>query len=158
MNIDLKSYLEKHCENVTQDLEWFETKLPPNDVLVHHGVKGQKWGVKNGPPYPIERNNKLVNAAGQQILQVTRISLSGEPNSITQVKNKNGGITRNYYDDTGRQSKQMSNHNHGNSKKHPFGKHGEHAHDYIYDNDGNLISREPRDLSPEERKENDDIL
>jgi hypothetical protein len=21
--------------------------------LYHHGVKGQKWGVKNGPPYPI---------------------------------------------------------------------------------------------------------
>ena len=22
--------------------------------LYHHGVKGQKWGVRNGPPYPIE--------------------------------------------------------------------------------------------------------
>lgn len=22
--------------------------------LVHHGVKGQQWGVRNGPPYPIE--------------------------------------------------------------------------------------------------------
>lgn len=21
--------------------------------LFHHGIKGQKWGVKNGPPYPI---------------------------------------------------------------------------------------------------------
>lgn len=24
--------------------------------LSHHGVKGQKWGVKNGPPYPIKRS------------------------------------------------------------------------------------------------------
>lgn len=24
--------------------------------LYHHGVKGQKWGVKNGPPYPIGEN------------------------------------------------------------------------------------------------------
>ena len=24
------------------------------DILAHHGVKGQKWGVRNGPPYPIE--------------------------------------------------------------------------------------------------------
>lgn len=25
-----------------------------NDELYHHGVKGQKWGVRHGPPYPIE--------------------------------------------------------------------------------------------------------
>lgn len=25
-------------------------------VLVHHGIKGQKWGVRNGPPYPIKRS------------------------------------------------------------------------------------------------------
>ena len=24
--------------------------------LAHHGIKGQKWGVRNGPPYPIERS------------------------------------------------------------------------------------------------------
>lgn len=29
-----------------------------SDYLSHHGIKGQKWGVRNGPPYPIE--NKLL--------------------------------------------------------------------------------------------------
>jgi hypothetical protein len=24
------------------------------EYLFHHGIKGQKWGVRNGPPYPIE--------------------------------------------------------------------------------------------------------
>ena len=22
--------------------------------LMHHGIEGQKWGVKNGPPYPLD--------------------------------------------------------------------------------------------------------
>ena len=25
----------------------------PSDILVHHGIKGQKWGQRNGPPYPL---------------------------------------------------------------------------------------------------------
>ena len=25
------------------------------DELYHHGIKGQKWGVKNGPPYPLDQ-------------------------------------------------------------------------------------------------------
>ncbi len=24
-----------------------------SDYLMHHGIKGQKWGVENGPPYPL---------------------------------------------------------------------------------------------------------
>ena len=27
------------------------------DFLAHHGIKGQKWGVKNGPPYPLGYND-----------------------------------------------------------------------------------------------------
>lgn len=26
--------------------------------LAHHGVKGQEWGVRNGPPYPLENGQK----------------------------------------------------------------------------------------------------
>ena len=29
-----------------------------NDFLMHHGRKGQQWGVTNGPPYPLDTNNK----------------------------------------------------------------------------------------------------
>lgn len=29
-----------------------------SDELYHHGVKGQQWGVRNGPPYPIETGMK----------------------------------------------------------------------------------------------------
>lgn len=27
------------------------------NVLAHHGIKGQKWGVRNGPPYPLEKSS-----------------------------------------------------------------------------------------------------
>lgn len=25
------------------------------ELLMHHGIKGQQWGVKNGPPYPLDK-------------------------------------------------------------------------------------------------------
>lgn len=31
--------------------------------LAHHGIAGQKWGVKNGPPYPLERQRKSYREA-----------------------------------------------------------------------------------------------
>lgn len=30
-----------------------------NNYLVHHGKKGQKWGVRNGPPYPLGTNKSF---------------------------------------------------------------------------------------------------
>lgn len=27
-----------------------------NLYLSHHGIDGQQWGVKNGPPYPLDKN------------------------------------------------------------------------------------------------------
>lgn len=27
------------------------------NTFEHHGIKGQKWGVQNGPPYPLEENS-----------------------------------------------------------------------------------------------------
>ena len=39
-----------------------------NRWLAHHGVKGQKWGEKNGPPYPLDSSksngHKLLSGSG----------------------------------------------------------------------------------------------
>lgn len=152
--------LAPKTRQTVEDILWELRGRLGYNTLAHHGVKGQKWGVKNGPPYPIDRSKEsgLKNAKGQSIIEVDHIELDGPPYGITQATNSKGGIDRNYYDGSGKQTKQISNHNHGHPKQHDFGDHGEHAHDYIYDENGDLLDRPIRELTDEERKENEDIL
>lgn len=104
------------------------------------------------------KRNQLTNAAGQIIIKADKNYLIGVPDTITQVVGKKGGIERNYYGADGKQVKQICNNDHGHPKQHPFGEHGEHAHDYVYDKNGMLINRDPRDITPQEREDNKDIL
>lgn len=50
--------------------EWVMKKLYSSE-LYHHGVKGQKWGVRNGPPYPLEKSQKsgIIERAMKQKLE-----------------------------------------------------------------------------------------
>ena len=53
------------------------------DYLMHHGIKGQKWGIENGPPYPLspskdysaaeKKANKILNKADKVINNKARI-------------------------------------------------------------------------------------
>ena len=104
------------------------------------------------------RHNTLTNAAGQTIIKVSKSNIKGPRNGITQKINAKGGIDRNYYGADGRQTKQISNNGHGHKVEEALGKHGEHAHDYIFDATGRLIGRPSRELTDAERKENSDIL
>lgn len=61
--------------------------LQYSNELYHHGIKGQSWGVRNGPPYPLDRStsrslrkmeksysryNKLYNKATKRANQARR--------------------------------------------------------------------------------------
>lgn len=102
----------------------------------------------------------LTNASGAPIIRVKQadVKLQGKPNTITQTRSGKGGINRNYYDENGNQYKQISNNHHNHKAVMEFGKQGEHAHDYIYSDDGKTVERPYRELTDEERKENADIL
>lgn len=43
----------------------FYSSIFVDEYLMHHGIKGQKWGVRNGPPYPLDSDvsSKVKNGA-----------------------------------------------------------------------------------------------
>lgn len=100
---------------------------------------------------------QLTNAVGRGIITSGRKSTQfGIPNSIVQTVGRRGGITRDYFDGNGLWVKQISNNNHGNPKRHPYGVNGEHAHDITWVN--GKQQRTVRELTEYERKENADVL
>ena len=87
-----------------------------------------------------------------------RIPQRYAPNAVVDTISQNGKQRdRTFFDANGRQIRQVSNGPHGNKKRHPYGKNGEHAHDIIW-KDGKIVGRPPREITDEERKESADIL
>lgn len=54
----LSDKTRKTVENILEQIKKKLTENTSESELMHHGVPGQKWGVKNGPPYPIDRSRK----------------------------------------------------------------------------------------------------
>lgn len=46
--------------------------------LAHHGVKGQKWGIQNGPPYPIEQGHGVTIKKGYKFHRLTKYDESNK--------------------------------------------------------------------------------
>ncbi|MCB5878421.1 phage minor capsid protein [Blautia producta] len=83
------------------------------------------------------------------------------PNAVIESKEtKSGGtqVNRTFYDGAGLMEHQIHTGPHGNAKRHPYGKVGEHRHEYIWNEDGSPKSRKTTELTETDRKENNDIL
>ena len=127
----------------------------PNE-LWHYGVKGMKWGVRRGPPYPLLNSVKYPRTIIKGHRDAPR---DGIPNTITDHVYSDGKVhTRTHYGADGRKDWEIHTDDHGNSKGHPYGKHGEHRHDYQWYDDGRSKRRDVRGLTENERRENADIL
>lgn len=103
---------------------------------------------------------------GSGILKVDKVvsGHSGTPKAATpgfviDHIDKSGKIdVRSIYGDNGLKAKDIHATDHKNPKQHPYGRSGEHAHDYYWKPDQTLDRKTTRELSEIERKENDDIL
>lgn len=52
-----------------------------NDELYHHGVKGQQWGVRHGPPYPIDDKILRKGTKINSVRGLTQSDVDGIKNS-----------------------------------------------------------------------------
>lgn len=64
--------------------------------LYHHGIKGQKWGVRNGPPYPLKESayssaEKKAKSSGNN--SVSKSDLNGIARTKSFVSSKSGQTT-----------------------------------------------------------------
>lgn len=58
--------LAPKTRKTVEDILWTLRGRLGYNVIAHHGVKGQKWGIRNGPPYPLEKaakRSKIVEEA-----------------------------------------------------------------------------------------------
>lgn len=46
--------------------------------IFHHGIRGQKWGVRNGPPYPLDASRDTIIPKGAILYRVQSTSNEGD--------------------------------------------------------------------------------
>ena len=133
------------------------------NCLCHYGVKGQKWGVRRGPPYPLDKEL----TSSERKVKVSKVMSEHsstpkifEPNGVVDRLNYKGEVgTRSFYGEDAWKWKDIHTTPHGNKKEHNYGEHGEHVVEYFWNKDsGGLRFKTHRELTEAERKENDDIL
>lgn len=78
------------------------------DELYHHGIKGQKWGERNGPPYPLDVNDhsalekkkgwrtSLSKSSSEYKKGLTRATLLGGLAGRAIYKHKNADASKKY--------------------------------------------------------------
>lgn len=68
--------------------------------LVHHGIKGQQWGVRNGPPYPLDEKKsaaiKKSSSKEKQVQKSRELSTSELEAIIKRIELENKYVNLTY--------------------------------------------------------------
>lgn len=67
-----------------------------SDYLSHHGVDGQKWGVRNGPPYPLSRQDPAKYESFKRLQRTTKTKKEVDSivNSLSEKDKKLLGVNK----------------------------------------------------------------
>lgn len=90
-----------------------------------------------------------------------RIPKVYKPNAVIETASANGvhmQVDRSIYDNDGKLKKQIHSGAHGNKNTHPYGKCGEHKHEYSWMDGEKSPRRTTAALTEQERKEHGDII
>ncbi len=116
--------------------------------------KGKRIDTKSGAVYNASRAGLHSVISGHN--GAPRKSV---PNSVIDHVQRDGKVDKRvFYGANGMMKKEIHTTNHGNSKWHSYGEHGEHSHDCYWNENGKMNYRTTRELTEAERKENGDIL
>lgn len=68
-----------------------------NDYISHHGVQGQKWGQRNGPPYPLYKQDPVKYKAIKRVQRAakTKKDVDSIVNSLSSKDKKLLGVNKN---------------------------------------------------------------
>lgn len=61
-------------------MKYYIGKLPVTPYLEHFGIPGMKWGVKNGPPYPLDENK----SKQEKLMEINTKTKSGQKVTLGQ--------------------------------------------------------------------------
>lgn len=109
---------------------------------------------------PIEKSSKSSRIKADKIVSGHAATpKKADANSVIDHVDENDKVdTRSFYGDDGYKKTDLHTNDHGNPKMHNYGKNGEHAHDYDWNEDGSLHNKTTRSITDEEKERNSDIL
>ena len=128
-----------------------------NRSISSKSVWAEKKEARKYDNYHYSKNGIIQATDDKTHITNFKVKTKANPYTVLDTMTSRGFVNRTIYNEQGKMIKQINTSNHGNPKKHPYGIHGEHIHDIIWDED-KIIGRTSRELTEKERKENQDIL
>ncbi|WP_101698508.1 phage minor capsid protein [Clostridium minihomine] len=125
-------------------------------------VHANKKFVDKYSGYRYNKDGTVVVTDDWKIRDHDSIPRKYKPYAVIETSKTNRGgspqIDRTFYGPDSRLERQTHSGPHSSLVKHPYGQHGEHAHDYVWIEGQKRPNRTTRELTPDERKESGDIL